>query len=344
MTPVRRPLPLLTLIAATSTALAQSPPPNPATLPALSPPPATLPVDPTTAATLSRLGDRNLRLHDPSAVVRCKDEYYLFSTGAGVPSYHSKDLLHWERGPRAFPEAPKWIRDVIHVDDRYLLYYSVSSWGKNTSAIALASNTTLDPTDPAYHWTDHGVVLRSTAGADNFNAIDPAPFLDADGRLYLAFGSFWGGVHLVELDPKTGLRRAADSPIHRLAQKEQIEGPFLFRRDNHYYLLVAWGWCCRGVRSTYNIRVGRADKITGPYLDRDGHDMLKGGGTLLLASDGPFIGPGQPSLWTDPTTNQTLLTCHFYDASQRGRGTLAVRPVTWDKDGRPVVMQADATK
>ena len=358
MTPARphlaaRTLLVLTLAGATpARAQEPSPPPNPATLPASNPPPATLPVDPATAARLAQLGSRNLRLHDPSIVVRHKDEHWLFSTGAGTPTYRSKDLLKWERGPRAFPEAPKWIRDVIpanrngndfwapevlHHDGRYLLYYSVSSWGKNTSAIALASNPTLDPADANYQWTDHGVVFRSTAGKDNYNAIDPAPLVDTDGRLWLAFGSFWGGIHLVELDPKTGLRLAPDSPVHRLANKEQIEGPFIHRRGDHYYLFVAWGWCCRGVRSTYNIRVGRADKVTGPYLDRDGKDMASGGGTLLLGSDGPFVGPGQPGVFTDFTTGQTHLVCHFYDAAQRGRGTLAIRPLTWDAAGWPVV-------
>lgn len=347
-------LPLL-LALTTTTTTAQTPAP-PTTRPAATTrpanfSPATLPADPATTARLTQLGARNLRLHDPSAILKFKDTYYLFSTGPGVPTYSSKDLLTWERGPRALPDPPKWIRetipanrngndfwapDVIHLNDRFLLYYSVSTFGKNTSAIALATNTTLDPTDPNYKWTDGGVILRSTAGQDNFNAIDPAPFLDADGRLYLAFGSFWSGIKLVELDPTTGLRLSADSPIHALAQNAQIEGPYLFHHADHYYLLVAWGWCCRGVNSTYNIRVGRSDKITGPYLDRTGKDMLKGGGTLLLGTTGPLIGPGQPSLFTDDK-NTPHLVFHFYDPTQRGRGTLAIHPLTWDQENWPTL-------
>jgi arabinan endo-1,5-alpha-L-arabinosidase len=340
------------LLALTTPTLAQTPPPTtrPTTRP-FNQPATTLPADPATIAQLAKLGARNLRLHDPSAVLKFKDTYYCFSTGPGVPTYTSKDLLTWERGPRALPDPPNWIRqtipanrngndfwapDIIHLGDRFLLYYSVSTFGKNTSAIGLATNTTLDSTDPNYKWIDQGVVVRSTAGQDNFNAIDPAPFLDADGRLYLAFGSFWSGIKLVELNPTTGLRLTPDSPIHALAQNAQIEGPYLFRHADHYYLMVAWGWCCRGTSSTYIIRVGRADKITGPYLDRTGEDMLQGGGTLLLGTTGPLIGPGQPSLFTDDHGASNLVF-HFYDPTQRGRGTLGIRPLTWDKDNWPTL-------
>jgi arabinan endo-1,5-alpha-L-arabinosidase len=314
------------------------------------------------AVELARAGSRGLRLHDPSGIVRCGEEYWLYSTGAAVRSFHSKDLKTWEPGPRVFERAaPPWVReavpgnrngndfwapDVIKVGDRYLLYYSVSAWGRNTSAIALATNATLDPARQDYRWVDRGVVIRSDAGRDDFNAIDPAPLLDADGRMWLAFGSFWGGIQLVELDPATGLRVAPDSPVRALARNAQIEGPYIVRHGDHYFLLVAWGWCCRGVRSTYNIRVGRAERITGPYLDRDGKDMRAGGGTLLLGTEGPFIGPGQPSVFSEPDATaradkstpatRHFLVCHFYDPTAGGRGTLAIRELKWDGEGWPV--------
>ena len=306
------------------------------------------------AARLEALGSRGVRMHDPSAIVKCKDEYWIVYTGANVPSYRSKDLRHWEPGPRAFGTPPAWVReavprnrngndfwapDIIRVGDRYLLYYSVSSWGRNDSAIALATNATLDPADPDYRWVDEGIVFRSVA-TDNFNAIDPAAMIDADGRMWLSFGSFWGGIRMVELDPKTGKRLAADSPVHALAWQEQIEGPFIHRRDGRYYLFVAWGWCCRGVNSTYNVRVGRSDRITGPYLDRDGKDMRDGGGTLLAGTDGPLIGPGQPSVFTDDGGRDHLV-CHFYDATRRGRPTLAIRPLVWDAGGWPALPPID---
>jgi arabinan endo-1,5-alpha-L-arabinosidase len=356
MRPGLRRLRLLLLLASVSpiaSAADPTPPPPPSPNQSSTAPPAA-PADAAAAAALEAMGSLDVRIHDPSSIIKCKDEYWVFYTGANVPSYRSKDLKHWEAGPRAFAAPPKWVHDavprnrngndfwapeVIRLGDRYLLYYSVSSFGRNDSVIALATNATLDPADAAYRWIDEGIVIRSTAD-DNFNAIDPAASADADGKLWLTFGSFWGGIQLVELDPKSGKRLAADSPIHRLARQDQIEGPFIHRHDGKYYLFVAWGWCCRGVNSTYNTRVGRSDQITGPYLDRDGKDMRYGGGTLVAGTDGAFIGPGQPSVFSD-AAKQDRLVCHFYDATRRGRGTLAIRPLNWDAEGWPALAPTD---
>ena len=251
---------------------------------------------------LAELGSREVRAHDPSAVVRCRDEYWVFYTGPGIPCCHSKDLKKWERGPSVFTNAPGWTAqavpanrwihywapDVIHLGNRYLLYYSVSSFGKNRSAIGLATNPTLDPANPKFQWTDQGIVVQST-NTDNFNTIDPAVSQDADGNLWLAFGSFWGGIKLIQLDPATGKRMATRSPLYSLAFNDAIEASYIYRHDGFYYLFVNWGRCCRGTNSTYEVRVGRSQKITGPYLDKDGTDLMAGGGSLFLATDGPFI-------------------------------------------------------
>ena len=174
-------------------------------------------------------GNRGIRVHDPSTIVQCKDEYWIFCTGRGTPSYRSKDLITWDRGPQTFTKPPEWVAqavpgnrsgldfwapDVIHFRDKYLLYFSVSTFGKNTSAIGLATNVTLDPCDPAYEWKDGGIVIQSSP-RDDFNTIDPAVTVDADGNLWMSFGSFWGGIKLIQLDPATGGRIAPDSPVHR---------------------------------------------------------------------------------------------------------------------------------
>src|SRR5690348_10403905 len=194
-------------------------------------------------------GNRDVRVHDPSAITKCKDQYWVFYTGRGIPSYHSRDLLKWERGPAVFTNAPAWTAravprnhwiyywapDIIHLGDRYLLYYAVSSFGRNDSAIGLATNPTLDPADPGFKWTDQGLVVQSTS-KDDFNAIDPAASLDAQGRLWLAFGSFWGGIKLVQLDPDTGKRLAPDSPLYSLAFNDSIEASYIYHRNGFYYL------------------------------------------------------------------------------------------------------------
>ncbi len=284
-------------------------------------------------------------VHDPSTITRCGDQYWLFGTGMGIVSWHSTDLIHWRQGPSVFSTLPPWTHqidarqsgyfwapDVIHLDDRYLLYYVVSKWGARTSAIGLATSPTLDPADPAFHWTDRGIVIRSTQ-RDNFNALDPSLLLDTDGRLWMALGSFWSGIKLAELNPATGLRKPG-APLRPLAWAKEIEAPYLAKHDGRYYLFVNWGLCCRGVKSTYNIRVGRASKITGPYLDKNGIDMLAGGGTLFLGTEGPRIGPGQVGILREGS--HAWISYHYYDARHAGLASLGLRELNWDAAGWPV--------
>jgi arabinan endo-1,5-alpha-L-arabinosidase len=301
---------------------------------------------------LVEFAGRHIRTHDPSTIVKCGDEYWLFATGNGVASWRSKDLLTWVAGPRVFTNPPAWTTnqvpgnrgyfwapDVIHFGERYLLYYSVSTWGKNTSAIGLATNPTLNPAATNFAWSDAGPVISSST-EDNFNTIDPAVTVDGSGNLCLAFGSFWSGIKLVQLDPATGRRLAPDSPIYPLAAHDQIEAACICPHGSRYYLFVNWGACCRGVNSTYNIRVGRSDRITGPYLDRSGVDLLADGGTLLLGSRGAFIGPGHAGILANEGAD--WLSCHFYDGTRGGIPTLALIPLRWNADGWPEVLADEA--
>jgi arabinan endo-1,5-alpha-L-arabinosidase len=296
-------------------------------------------------ARMKRPRERGMLVHDPSTIVKCKDEYWLFATGRGIASRRSKDLRKWQVGPRVLPSPPAWTAeavpgnrgcfwapDVIGLKNRFLLYCSVSRWGGKISAIGLATNPTLDPADSNYHWTDHGIVIQS-GDRDDFNAIDPAVTQDLDGNLWLAFGSFWSGIKLIQLDPATGKRITPDSPVYSLAYHESIEAPFICHHKGWYYLFVNWGLCCRGVNSTYNIRVGRSAEITGPYMDKNGVDMLAEGGSLFLQTQGQFIGPGHVGIFSQG--EKEWLSYHYYDGSRRGRGTLAVRPLQWDADGWP---------
>ncbi|MBL8820241.1 MAG: arabinan endo-1,5-alpha-L-arabinosidase [Planctomyces sp.] len=295
---------------------------------------------------LSHYGKRGIGVHDPSSIVKCGESYWMFSTGNGVPSWTSPDLEHWVAGPSVFPQIPAWVTevvpeqrghfwapDVILHRGRYLLYYSVSSFGVNTSAIALASTPTLDPTSPDYKWTDHGIVVR-TSRTDDFNAIDPAVIATEGGELWMSFGSFWSGLKLIQLDPETGKRSPDDSMMHSIAWSREIEAPFIFERDGWFYLFFNKGKCCRGVASTYEIHIGRSRTITGPYLDRDGVELSKDGGSLFLDTDGPMIGPGHANILK--SGDRYLFHFHYYDGTERGRSMFAISELKWDSNGWPV--------
>ncbi|MFN3148803.1 arabinan endo-1,5-alpha-L-arabinosidase [Bremerella sp.] len=290
---------------------------------------------------------RDVRLHDPSTIVRCQDEFWLFATGHGVASWRSKDLHDWQRGPRAVPKMPEWVKqvvpdqrghywapDVIFRDGKYWLYYSVSSFGKNRSAIALATNVTLDPDDADFQWIDRGIVIESKS-ADPFNAIDPAIIETKDGQLWMSFGSFWSGLKLVQLDKASGMC-IPDAKLYSIAKSREIEAPYIYEHDGWFYLFVNHGLCCRNLESTYEIRVGRSRSITGPYIDRDDVQLTQGGGTLILGTQQEFIGPGHAGIVQ--RDGQSWLGCHVYDGTDRGKSKLALMPLSWSDDGWPQVV------
>ena len=251
---------------------------------------------------------------------------------------------------RVFEEVPSWTGELIPGSTDHLwapevhfrsgkwhLYYSVSTFGKNRSAIGLATNVTLDPTRDDYTWHDEGVVVQSHF-EDDFNAIDPAVVEDGEGRLWLFFGSFWSGIKAIELDERTGKvlsPGAAPMAIARRfrADHDAIEAPYVFRWEGWYYLFVSFDACCRGVDSTYNIRVGRSKTITGPYLDREGRPMLEGGGTLLRAGTKRWRGTGHNSIYLSQDCQVALLVYHAYDAEEKGMSKLRIEVLQWEEDG-----------
>jgi arabinan endo-1,5-alpha-L-arabinosidase len=287
-------------------------------------------------------------VHDPSTVVVEGGARRVLATGAGLAVVREDADGRWRREGRVFPPDARpawharlvpenrgdlWAPDVLAIDGKYFVYYSVSTFGRNESAIGLAVGATLDPAAPSWRWEDRGPVVVSHR-RDRFNAIDPSAFRDpADGRLWLAFGSFWDGIFFVELDPATGLRRDPDAPPTRLAWAPEIEAPFLTKRGGWYYLFVNWGTCCRGTASTYEIRVGRARDVAGPYVDRAGKGLREGGGAPVLATAGRYVGPGHASLLS--RDGRDWLVHHAYDAESRGRARLRIVPLAWDADGWP---------
>jgi len=218
------------------------------------------------------------------------------------------------------------------------LYYAVSTFGKNGSVIGLATNTTLDEKADGFNWVDEGLVIESTA-ADNYNCIDPNFVLDTDGNPWLVFGSFWTGIKMRRLDTETRKLSSDDTTLYSLAQRPNpphaIEGPFIFKHGDFYYLFVSFDQCCQGVKSTYYVVVGRADTLTGPYTDRDGVDMLKGGGTQVTFATDRWKGPGHCAVFHDGDTD--YIVYHAYDAQLQGTRTMRINPLVWDADGWPAL-------
>ncbi len=295
-----------------------------------------------------------LSAHDPSTIIPCKNRYYIFSTGQGILSKSSADKVFWTPGPSIFSSPPAWTTnavpgfdgifwapDVQYFNNQFYLYYSVSTFGSQVSAIGLATSPTLDPLDPAYHWTDRGPVITSTNGSP-YNTIDPSFVRDNAGNLWMAFGSYWNGIYLVQLDPSSGLRLAPNSPTYHLASNSSIEASYLWSRGGYYYLFVNWGSCCSGVDSTYNIRVGRSTAVIGPYLDKNGVNMASGGGALFLQSNGKYTGPGHVGILSE--NGKQSLTHHYYDANawdpgygSYGAPAFALLPLNWTADDWPSV-------
>lgn len=176
------------------------------------------------------------------------------------------------------------------------------------------------------------MVLRSRAG-DDFNAIDPFR-IDTGGKAYLAFGSFWQGIRLVELDPETGQVAEGAVPVPIASRGGgAIEAPAILEHEGRFYLFVSFDKCCSGLASTYRIMVGRADAVKGPYLDRDGVPMLDGGGTELLATTGRYHGPGGQEVFE--VAGEPWLAFHYYDRESGGLPRLQLAPIGWSADGWP---------
>jgi arabinan endo-1,5-alpha-L-arabinosidase len=286
-------------------------------------------------------------MHDPSTVITDGQLYYSYGTGAGLPISVSDDGWTWRRQGSVMQAVPggrpgeavlarggnnTWAPDVIRIADQYYLYYSAPGT-QPRAAIGLLVGKTLDPESPDYGWEDRGPVVWSD-GIEDSNAIDPGVFLDpADGRLWLTYGSYFGYIRLVELDPKTGLRRhPSRKPVDVAINSE---ASIIISRDGWYYLLVTHGSCCAGANSSYNIRMGRSRKVTGPYLDNMGIDMIQGGGKLFAGSSGRFIGPGHFGLLDLGQGVQKFSLHYEADLDRGGISVLDIRPLLW-RDGWPV--------
>ncbi len=245
-------------------------------------------------------------VHDPSCI-KVGDTYYLYSTDAYyippnmnfkddstvhigyIPFRSSKDLVHWKFEGWVFDDFPTealahvketnngkspdgiWAPYIHQKGDEYRLYYSLSYFGSNGSFIGMA--TSKSPKGP---WDDKGVVVKTDHDSE-MNAIDPTVLSDPKtGKEWMIYGSYFGGLFCMELDPSTGLAKTKGDQGTVVARRANgktrvIEAPEIVYNEEQdmYYLFVSYD----SLFSYYNVRVGRSKSPTGPFEDYFGNDL-----------------------------------------------------------------------
>lgn len=253
--------------------------------------------------------NKNFKVHDP-ALVKENNKWWIFHTGKGIGVKSSNDLIEWQEEDSVLEsplswwdeyvddydvENDVWAPDLEYFNGKWWLYYSVSKFGTNDSLIGLLSTDNLDDNN----WEDHGLVITSTSG-QNYNSIDPNFFTDLEGEPWLVFGSWFDGIKLSKIS-KDNMK--VDGNIYSLANRKVgirpagIEAPTLTYKDGYYYLFVSIDHCCRGNKSDYKIAYGRSKKITGPYYDKNGIDLMEKGGSILAAADQEYVGYGGQDIY-----------------------------------------------
>ena len=269
-------------------------------------------------------------IHDPSTIAECDGKYYTFGTGGG--GLISADGWSWHSGAErpGGGAAP----DVMKIGDRYLCIYGATGGGLgggHNGRILTMWNKTLDPKSPDFKWTT-AVEVCSSDGMEDQDAIDPCLLLDpTTGRLWASYGTYFGTIRLIELDPVTGYRKKGNIEKDIAIDCEATD---LLYRDGWYYLLGTHGTCCDGVNSTYNIVVGRAKSVEGPYLDNVGRDMFHGGGRMVINAGDRKTGAGH---FGRTVVDEGIEVMSFHweaDFDQGGRSVLAIRPLLW-RNGWP---------
>jgi arabinan endo-1,5-alpha-L-arabinosidase len=281
----------------------------------------------------------DLAITDP-CLFRWRDTYWVFSTGPRIARHSSTDLVNFRAETPAFAQNPSWIAqtlpkttDLWSPEVRVFgglihMYYAASAFFSGQSCIGHATTSNLDQP-----FQDQGPVICSGLGTtkEPFDSIDPTVIVDDDGKPWLGFGSGGDGIHLLALNADGA--RLDDRMITiaaRPADNPAIQAAFLYHWRDHYYLFASFD----GYNPAHALRVGRSEKVTGPYVDRDGHRLLDGGGTLLLSTDGHFKGPGSNSVLDD--NGQRWNAYHAYDISRNNAAVLRIAPLFFDNDGWPV--------
>lgn len=276
----------------------------------------------------------NRSLPDPTIIEAENGSFYLYATEdiRNVPIYKSDDLVNWEFAGTAFtnstrptfePNGGIWAPDINYIDDKYVLYYSMSVWGGEwTAGIGVA--TADNPEGP---FTDHGKLFRSNEiGVQN--SIDQF-YIEEDGQKYLFWGSF-RGIYSIELSDD-GLSLKPEAEKQRIAGTA-YEGVYIYPRNGFYYMFASIGSCCEGLNSTYTTVVTRSENLFGPYVDKQGRPMMENNHELLIRKNQQFVGTGHNSEIVQDDEGQDWFFYHAVSVARPDGRVLMMDRIHWQND------------
>ena len=308
-------------------------------------------------------------LPDPSVVLdKATREWYAFGTTDYwtqrtsslhiLPILRSRDLVHWTfvrdtfsaPGEAPAPSSPTepawagsvslWAPEVHYIHGQYVMYYTASNTATGGSTIGIATASS-----PAGPWQGPGgpmVAPRPASQGGYLSTIDPGEIHGPDGQRYLYYGSFAGGVWGVALEPDGLTVRPGSRPV-QVAASGRYEGTSVVHHDGYYYLFASSGACCVAPNSGYEEVVGRSRSPLGPFVDRLGIPLTRGGGTVVLAANGTsFAGAGGGTAFEDGAGRYWLIFHVIpeqapYLPSGATAGRAALEPIEWGHHGWPAI-------
>lgn len=332
-------------------------------------------------------------VHDPS-VIKVEDTWYVF--GSHLAAAKTDDLMNWtlidsgvRKGNSIIPDAKTemqeafewaetdtfWAPDMIRLaDGRFYMYYCNCEGSSPRSALGIA---VADDVEGPYE--DLGILLKSGQGSGvpdeeggaydarvEPNVVDPCVFFDESGRLWMMYGSYSGGIYILELDTETGFPLESGYGRKLLGGNHlRIEGSYVVYspETEYYYMFLSFGGLTAD--GGYNIRVCRSENPDGPYYDSEGQDMIecKGGpgsffddskaqeygvklmgGFSFSCAEGEngearsgYVSPGHNSVWYEEETGQYFLIFHTRFEGKGEMHQVRVHQMFMNEDGWPVV-------
>ena len=298
----------------------------------------------------------NAPFHDP-LLIALENEYLGLSTDLrvkGVMARTSTDLLNWSEPFSLLKETPAsvkrhvdtdgfWAPELVKRGDEWRLYLCASRFGTTQSVIGLAKAKS--PKGP-YEYAGDVVVSQHSRTFTQANAIDPCVCADRDGKDYLIYGSFFGGIRILPLNEEGFKTEFHEGKRIAGGNHQAIEGAYVWYHEasDKFILFTSWG----DLNWDYHSRVGYADEITGPYTDSQGFDMtdldpvhhpgdkISGGYNFDLPGFEGVKATGHNSLFHDKDGSVYIVN-HARPEGVRTRPFLQIRRLFMNKDGKPMV-------